>query len=371
MCYNKFMHKKILIVDGKQENINEIENILNKEGYIVLTQTDPMTIRATIVLSSPDLVIMGTDFDEFDGLDLCERITKDPLVPSMPIIMNSETRNENIVARSFEIGAVDFITKPYQPEEVKARVATHIKLNELKSQLEEKNKELETTVEEQSKTITEMQMATIFSLAKLAQSRDDDTGKHLERVQKYCYSLASELSKQVKYEKIVTKKYIKNIVYASPLHDIGKVSIPDSILLKPGKLTAEEFEEMKKHTIYGAATLEEVYEKFGSNDFIKMGIDIAKYHHERWDGTGYPEKLSGENIPLCARIMAIADVYDALSSKRTYKEAFPHKKCVEIIVEGRGTQFDPSMVDAFINVQDEFALISQLYSDIKPTLKFL
>ena len=365
------MPKKILIVDRKKENLAELDAILSREGYLTVTQTDPMTIRATIILSSPDLVIMGTDFEDFDGLDLCERITKDPLVPSMPIIMMSETRKEHLVAKSFAIGAVDFITKPYQAEEIKARVETHIKLNELKSQLEEKNKQLETTVEEQSKSITEMQMATIFSLAKLAQSRDDDTGKHLERVQKYCHSLASELSKLPQYENIVTKDYIKNIVFASSLHDIGKVSIPDAILLKPGKLTTEEFSEMKKHTTYGAETLEEVYERFGSNEFIKMGIDIAKYHHERWDGKGYPEGLSGENIPLCARIMAIADVYDALSSRRTYKEAFPHKKCVEIIVEGRGTQFDPSMVDAFLNVQDEFALTSQLYSDIKPALKFL
>ncbi len=365
------MPKKILIVDSKEENLKELEAILSKEGYAVLTQTDPMTIRATIILSSPDLVIMGTDFENFDGLDLCERIKKDALVPSMPIIMESETRKEHIVARSFAIGAVDFITKPYQPEEIIARVATHLKLHDLNIQLEEKNKKLESTVEEQNKTITEMQMATIFSLAKLAQSRDDDTGKHLERVQKYCRSLAVELSKLPEYESIVTKDFIKNIVFASSLHDIGKVSIPDAILLKPGKLTEEEFEEMKKHTIYGAQTLEEVYEMFGSNEFIKMGIDIAKYHHERWDGKGYPEGLSGEEIPLSARIMAIADVYDALSSRRTYKAAFPHKKCVEIITEGRGTQFDPSMVDAFLKVQDEFALTSQLYSDIKPSLKFL
>lgn len=363
--------KKILIVDSNKENLYFLENILTNKDYLIATQSDPMTIRATLIISNPDLVIMGTDFLGFNGLDLCERIKNDPLVPSIPIIMNSENRNEHIIARCFEIGAVDVITKPYQPEEIKARVALHINVHDLQSQLEEKNKILESTVAEQSKTINEMQMETIFSLAKLAQSRDDDTGKHLERVQKYCQVIAAELSKQPEYSATVTKEYIKNIVCASALHDIGKVSIPDSILLKPGKLTDEEFAEMKKHTIYGAQTLEEVYKKFGSNTFIKMGIDIAKYHHERWDGKGYPEGLSGERIPLCARIMAIADVYDALSSRRTYKEAFLHKKCIEIIKEGRGTQFDPAVVDAFLKVEDEFALIKQLYSDITTSVKFL
>lgn len=365
------MAKKILIVDGDSENLSELESILTECGYVVLTQTDPMTVRASIVLSKPDLIIMGTNFKNFNGLDLCERINKDPLVNSIPIIMTSTADKEHIIEKSFSVGAVDFITKPYRREEIKARVATHIKLNELKYQLEEKNKQLETKVEDQNKTITEMQMATIFSLAKLAQSRDDYTGKHLERVQKYCLSLVNELAKLPKFEKTVDKNFIKNIVYASPLHDIGKVSIPDNILLKPGKLTPEEFEEMKKHTIYGAQTLEEVYKRFGSNEFLKMGIDIAKYHHERYDGKGYPEGLAGEKIPLSARIMAIADVYDALSSKRTYKEAYPHEKCIEIIKEGKGTQFDPSLVDAFLLVQDEFNLTSQLYGNEKPKLKFL
>ncbi len=365
------MQKKILIVDSNKENLATLNSILSKEGYVVVTQTNPMTIRATIVISNPDLLIMGTDFEGFDGLDLCERIIKDPLIRSLPIIVTSENRNEKVLSKSFEIGAVDFISKPYHSGEIRARVATHIKLSALASKLEEENKKLETTVEEQSKTITEMQMATIFSLAKLAQSRDDDTGKHLERVQKYCYSLAVYLSKQPEFANVVTKTYIKNVVLASSLHDIGKVSIPDSILLKPGKLTPEEFEIMKTHTTLGAQTLEEVDEKFGSNDFIKMGISIAKYHHERWDGKGYPEGLKERDIPLCARIMAIADVYDALSSKRTYKDAFPHAKCVEIIKEGRGTQFDPILTDAFLEVNDEFALTSQLYGDVKPSLKFL
>ena len=228
---------------------------------------------------------------------------------------------------------------------------------DMKKELEEKNKHLMQIVEQQVRKTSEAQMETIFSLAKLAQSRDDDTGKHLERVQKYCYALATELAKSSPYKNEITKSFVKNIVYASPLHDIGKVAISDSILLKPGRLTPEEFNKMKYHTIYGADTLSEVHKKFGTNDFIEMGVYIARYHHERWDGSGYPENLQGEDIPLCARIMAIADVYDALASRRVYKDAFPHEKCVDIMKEGRGTQFDPYILDAFMIINQEFKKI--------------
>lgn len=203
------------------------------------------------------------------------------------------------------------------------------------------------------------QMETIFSLAKLAQSRDDDTGMHLERVQQYCYVLAEKLSQDSVYSDVIDYNFINNIVNASALHDVGKVGILDAILLKPGRLTPEEFEEMKKHTIIGNQTLKDVHAKFGNNSFIEMGMIIACYHHERWDGKGYPEGLKGEDIPLAARIMAIADVYDALGTKRVYKDAFPQEKCVEIISEGRGTQFDPVIVDTFLEIADKFYKIRQ------------
>lgn len=211
--------------------------------------------------------------------------------------------------------------------------------------------------------ISDMQMETIFSLAKLAQSRDDDTGTHLERVQQYCYALSQKLAEDSPYSHLIDDNFIKNIVNASTLHDIGKVGISDLILLKPGKLTEEEFAEMKKHTTIGAATLREVHSKFGNNSFMEMGMIIANYHHERWDGSGYPEGLAGEKIPLPARIMAIADVYDALGTKRVYKEAFPQEMCIEIIRDGRGGQFDPVIVDAFLDLMDDFYRIRQDFSD--------
>ena len=202
--------------------------------------------------------------------------------------------------------------------------------------------------------ITETQMETIFSLAKLAQSRDDDTGKHLERVQQYCRLLAEELQKTPKYAKSIDDNYIENLVNASTLHDIGKVGISDSILLKDGKLTEEEYNEIKKHTVIGYETLRDAHSKFGTNSFIEMGMVVALYHHERWDGKGYPYGIKGEDIPLAARIMAIADVYDALSTKRSYKPAFDKEKCEKIIIEEKGAMFDPDLVDAFVNIKDKF-----------------
>ena len=213
------------------------------------------------------------------------------------------------------------------------------------------------------KQISDTQSETIFALAKLAQSRDDDTGKHLERVQQYCILLSNELKKNPNYKDVIDDKFVENLANASILHDIGKVGIPDKVLLKEGKLTDEEFELIKKHTIIGFETLREAHTKFGTNSFIEMGMTVALYHHERFDGKGYPHGLKGNEIPLAARIMAIADVYDALGTKRVYKPAFTQEKCVEIIKEGSGTQFDPDVVDAFLKISDKFFEVRKSMED--------
>lgn len=213
------------------------------------------------------------------------------------------------------------------------------------------------------KKITDTQMETIFSLAKLAQSRDDDTGKHLERVQQYCKILAEQLFVNSPYSHLIDKTFIENIYHASPLHDIGKVGISDTVLLKNGKLSEEEYERIKKHTIIGYETLQEVHTKFGENAFLEMGMVMALFHHERFDGSGYPMGLSGEEIPLAARIMALADVYDALSTKRVYKPVFDNDKCVEIIKEESGKLFDPVIVEAFLEIKDKFFEIREKMED--------
>lgn len=237
------------------------------------------------------------------------------------------------------------------------------KINELNIQLLKSNKELnllkqslEIKVVKRTNEVRKVQHVTIFALARLAESRDQDTGDHLNRIRRYCYFLTKKLSKSRSYRGYIDKKYISNIYHSSPLHDIGKVGITDAILLKPGKLTLEEFEIMKNHTVIGGKTLEDAEKqlKYKTKSFLAMGKNIAYCHHEKWDGSGYPFGLKGSEIPLSARIVALADVYDALTSKRVYKDAITHEVAKDIILQGRGKHFDPEIVDAFIELESFF-----------------
>ncbi|MDA3897039.1 MAG: HD domain-containing protein [Desulfobacteraceae bacterium] len=212
---------------------------------------------------------------------------------------------------------------------------------------------------EKVREISESQLTTIRALTKLAESRDDETGHHIERTQAFCKLLAEKIRENSRYSASIDDTYINNLYHASPLHDIGKVGILDNILLKPGKLTPEEFDIMKTHTVIGANTLQTARSKYPKNSFINMGIAITRSHHEKWNGSGYPDGLSGEDIPLCARIMAVSDVYDALRSKRPYKPAFSHEKSCEIIMEGSGWHFDPAVINAFHAVKTQFAEIRE------------
>lgn len=223
--------------------------------------------------------------------------------------------------------------------------------------LQRYNTQLEEMVQEKVREISESQMATIFALVKLAESRDDDTGKHIVRTSEYCRLLAKALRASGHYTDEIDDSFIENIANASPLHDIGKVGIPDAILLKPGRLTPEEFDVMKTHVTLGYNTLAMVHNQYPENAFIRVGMDIAQYHHEKWDGSGYIGKLQGTEIPLAARIMALADVYDALRSKRVYKEAFSHEKSISIILQGSGNHFDPTLVEVFMQNNDAMETI--------------
>ena len=233
-------------------------------------------------------------------------------------------------------------------------------MKEAEDKLEQYSKHLEDMVAAKVKETSEAQMATIFALVKLAESRDDETGAHIERTASFCRLLAEKARALPQYAKLITDEYLTAIYRASPLHDIGKVGISDLILLKPGKLTPEEFAIMKTHVEIGYQTLKSVDKRYMNNAFIQMGLDITRYHHEKWDGSGYLAELKGEQIPLSARIMALSDVYDALRSKRVYKPAYPHEKCLEIIQEGRGKHFDPVLTDLFLEYHTEFETLFDL-----------
>jgi putative two-component system response regulator len=222
---------------------------------------------------------------------------------------------------------------------------------------------LELKIEEQIRQIAESQFSTIFATCKLAESKDPETGAHLERIRMYCRTLAMELAKTGQHQGVIDDGYIDCIYTASPLHDIGKVGVPDHILSKPGKLTKEEFYIMQTHTSIGGDTLRAIDEKHPGTDFILMGIEIAENHHEKWDGSGYPQGKKAEQIPLSARILAVADVYDALTSTRCYKSAFSHEQSKKIIEEGKGNHFDPDIVEAFLSSEQAFIDIGNRYRD--------
>jgi putative two-component system response regulator len=341
----------IMIVDDSRSSLVLLEGMLHEQGYHVYPFSRGEQALKVAMESPPDLILLDIVMPGMDGFEVCEHLKQDANLRDVPVIFISSQNEIKSKVKAFSMGCVDYITRPFEFEEVRTRVKTHLRLRQMQIRLMNHNHELERLVEEKVKEITDSWIATILALAKLAESRDDDTGKHLERVQVLCRILAEDLALLPEYHETIDRNFIDNIYHASPLHDIGKVGIPDHVLLKPGKLDPDEFDLMKRHTIIGAQTLEAVHEKYQGNIFIDMGIAIARSHHERWDGKGYPDGLAGDNIPLCARIMAVADVYDALRSNRCYKQAMPHEKAVTIIREGRGVHFAPDVVDVFLSLE--------------------
>ncbi len=360
---NQLAGKTILIIDDSPESITILGNALPKYYKRKVALNGDQAFK---LLSSseklPDLILLDVIMPDIDGYELCKRFKKEKKLKKIPIIFLSSLSDVKDKIRAFQNGGVDYIQKPFEIAEVQARVKTHLKLYDLQIKLENHNKQLNKLVEEKTKEVTESQLATIYGLAKLAERRDDETGEHINRVQVYCRLIAERMRQFGLYRNEIDEGFISNLEKASSMHDIGKVGVRDSLLLKPGKLSAQEFEEMKAHTTIGANTLREVAEKYPNNRFIEIGIEITQYHHEKWDGSGYPKGLIGKEIPLSARIMALVDVYDALRSKRVYKKAFPHKKAREIIVNGRGKHFDPRVVDVFIAYEQDFEMIFRKFS---------
>lgn len=348
---------RIMVVDDTPANLRLLDNVLRERGYQVFAFRSGDLALTAARRSPPDLILLDINMPEMNGYEVCERLKADPALSDVPVIFISAMNETMDKVRAFGIGGVDYINKPFQVEEVEARVRTHLKLRRLQVELAEHNQRLQELVNEQVREISNAQMAIIFAMAKMTETRDDETGKHSERVRRYCVILARGL--EPFYPNIITQEFIDLIFHASPLHDIGKVSTPDSILQKPGKLTVREFEEMQKHTIIGAQTLEAVKGQYPNNTFINMGIAIARWHHEHWDGSGYPDGLVGEEIPLCARIMSIADVYDALRSWRCYKPAYNHDLSCEMILKENGAHFDPTIINVFTQLESQFNQIHE------------
>ena len=352
---------RIAVVDDSRSVAMYITNVMASLGYSVNTYTDSRKALAELPTNVPDLILLDIEMPELNGYELCTQLKSMPQFKDVPIIFVSTLTDKNIKVKGFSIGARDYVTKPFHNEELIARVKTHLQLSSLQRKQHELNMNLQQIVAEQVDEISNAQLGTIKALATLAEHRDEDTGAHLHRVAEYCRLIGNQLIENKYYS--ITSDFVRVLAAASPLHDIGKVAIPDNILLKPGKLTSEEFEKMKVHTTVGAQTLKSVIGTDSHNRYLALGADIAISHHEKWDGSGYPFGLVRENIPLAGRIMAMADVYDALRSKRCYKPEFSHEKASGIIIDSIGAHFDPLLGEIFKSHDEEFAHIWDAFKE--------
>lgn len=360
----------VLVVDDSEMNRDLLLRRLDKMGLRITEASNGEEALAAMDKESFDLVLLDIMMPVMDGYETLERMQKKIDLKRIPVIMITALDDVDSAVRCIDLGAVDYITKPFNPTLLQSRVTASLErkrlsdMEQIRRQTVELNNEyLSDQVRQKVQEISRTQLAAIFAMSKLAESRDPETGEHLERMREYCKVLSEHLMRTPKYSTVITNEFVDSVYAASPLHDIGKVGIDDSVLLKPGKLTDEEWVQMKLHPVIGAETLREVDRQHPGNAFILTGIEIAESHHEKWDGSGYPHGLSGEVIPLSARILALGDVYDALTSKRCYKDAFSHEKSVSIILDGKGNHFDPDVVDAFQKTESEFMRIRKEFVD--------
>jgi putative two-component system response regulator len=354
----------VLIVDDTPENLTVMNGLLREHYRTKIANNGERALQIAGDNPQPDLILLDIMMPGMDGYEVCRRLKRDPRLAAVPVIFLTAKAEIEDEQAGFDAGGVDYITKPISTPIVLARVSTHLKLKAASDFLKDKNAFLETEVQRRTREVQVIQDVTIMAMASLAETRDNETGNHIRRTQNYVLALAKELKSHRRFSAALDDKTIEMLYKSAPLHDIGKVGIPDAILLKPGKLTAEEFEIIKTHTTIGRDTIAAAEKLIdGPSTFLRLAREIAHYHQEKWDGSGYPEGLRGDAIPVSARLMALADVYDALISKRVYKPPFPHEKAVAIITEGSGRHFDPDVVEAFLMIEGQFRSIAERFVD--------
>jgi len=353
----------VLIVDDVTENLRQLAAVLRRAGLVPRPATCGRLAIEAAASDPPDLVLMDVGMPGMSGLSVCRWFKQDERLRRIPVIFLSGHQGIDDKVEAFRAGGVDYVTKPFLEAEVVERVKTHLRLSRLQAEQSSYALLLEQRNAEQVRAVAASELASVFALAKLAEARDDDTGHHIERVQFFSRALAEKMGEMKLQVEHLTSAFIDNLHQTASLHDIGKVGTPDSILLKPGKLTTEEFAVMKTHCALGASTLSALLERYPGNPFFRMGVEVARSHHERWDGGGYPDGLQGRAIPLAARIVAVADYYDALASRRCYRPAFSHEETCRMIRDGSATHFDPDVVAAFQAVEPEFQRIRHEMQD--------
>ncbi|MES2261546.1 MAG: HD domain-containing phosphohydrolase [Pseudomonadota bacterium] len=354
----------VLIADAAPDNLIWLSGLLQEHYEIRLADNGRAALHIAQQVPRPDLLLLDAHLPELDGHALCLQLKRSPDTAALPIILMLDAGQHEQEQRAFCDGAADTLSRPLIAETVLARVANHLQLTQARDLLAHQRLHLEQLVTECTLELTQMVDAVIWAMASLAETRDYETANHIHRVQRYVAALARQLLGHKRFADELSEHTISLLYKAAPLHDIGKVGIPDAILLKPGRLTAEEFEQMKLHTVYGRDAIADVERHLGfTNTFLRYAREIAYSHQEKFDGSGYPQGLSGDAIPVSARLMAVADVYDALISRRVYKPAFTHETAIELIRQGSGEHFDPDVVDAMLMAEDQFMAIAAQFQD--------
>lgn len=369
--------KTILVVDDTGENLTVIGGLLQPFFRVRVANSGMRALKVARSDPRPDLILLDVMMPEMDGYAVLAELRQDPYTRDIPVMFVTAMDGDQDEEYGLSLGAVDYITKPIRPAILLARVRTHLELKDARDWLRDQNGYLEGEVSRRMRENDLIKDVSLNALALLAEKRDNETGNHLYRTQAYVEALMQQLQDHPRFRHALSAAQRQLIAKAAPLHDIGKVGIPDQILLKPARLTPEEFEIMMTHSLIGAEAIEAAIERVVGGDrarldelqgntpldFLVVARHIALGHHEKWDGSGYPQGLRGDAIPIPAPLMALADVFDALTCKRHYKKAFPLEQAVALLVEGRGTHFDPDVVDAFLAIQDRFADIAQRYAD--------
>ena len=356
--------QRILIVDDEKFYIDVLLDLLKDDYSVNIAKTGEQALKRVVNNTPPDLILLDIMMPGIDGYEVCRQLKADKCTRDIPVIFLTVKSEVGDEIHGFELGAVDYIAKPMSPPIVKSRVKNHLMLTQARKILQDQQAVLKQQVEEKTREITRTQDVAIYCMASLAETRDNETGNHIRRTQHYIRLLCNYLRDKAGYKEYLDDKTIDLLFKSAPLHDIGKVGVSDKVLLKPGPLNDDEWHEMKKHPQIGYETLLNTEKQLGRSSFLDIAGEIALTHHEKWDGSGYPQGLKAEEIPIPGRLMALADVYDALISKRVYKEAFSHHKSAELIAGMKGSHFDPCIVDAFEQLKDEFKAIAEKFNDL-------
>ena len=360
----QILKSTVLIVDDTADNLSLIGNVLKDHFNVKVANNGDLALKIAASNAPPDLILLDIMMPNMDGYEVCRQLKRNPGTRHIPVIFLTAKSEVDDEKMGLDLGAVDFLSKPVSPPIVMSRVRNHIDLKNYTDILRSKNDFLEAEVDRRTHEVMAIQDVTILAMASLAETRDSDTGNHIRRTQFYVKVLAEKLQNHPRFSYLLTDGYITTLFKSAPLHDIGKVGIPDYILIKPGRLEPHEFEIMKTHTTLGRSAIEYAERQLGTKvEFLTTAKEIAYSHQEKWDGSGYPEGLAGDAIPLSARLMALADVYDALISRRVYKAGMSHENATAILIKEKGTHFDPDIVDAFLQCQDDFRDIARRYAD--------